>query len=170
MAPTAHTDATDLTYDEIRRYAERIGRRHEIYDEQGCADLDYLLNRLGGVVEVHDSNESLKVRGKGDFTVYIPSTTSPRRDRFTIAHEIAHYFLHYRYPKLSGEQAYWRGGRSVAETEANVFAASLLMPEDSFTEAYSALDGDLWRLASRFEVSPAAAEVRAATLRLPGRS
>lgn len=162
----AHAEATDLSYRAIREWAERIGVEHGMYDDDGCLRVGELLDVLGGTVEICDSTESLRVRGKGDFTINLPSTTSTRRDRFTIAHELGHYFLHYRYRDEQGEKTYGRGGRSVAETEANVFAASLLMPEGPFIAAYQDLGGDLWRIASRFEVSPAAAEVRAKTVGL----
>jgi hypothetical protein len=57
-------------------------------------------------------------------------------------------------------------GRDRAETEADLFAAALLMPHDTFSEAFVAYDGDVWQLSARFGVSPAAARVRAQVLGL----
>ena len=99
-------------------------------------------------------------------TIFIPHHTSARRDRFTKAHELGHYFLHYLYPKVSGEARFGRGARDRAETEANVFASALLMPSEQFKRAYAEVGGDVWQLASRFDVSPRAAEVRAEVLGL----
>lgn len=160
------TEPSRLSYDAIRAYAERIGAHHEVYDDTGRADVDLLLEKVGGVIEFHDSNESMNVEGHGRFRIFLPSFTSSRRDRFTKAHELAHYFLHYLEPGVEGAAVFHRGGRSLAETQANVFASSLLMPEGPFRAAWADLGSDFWRLAERFDVSPAAAEVRAKVLSL----
>lgn len=162
---TIATTASGLSYAAISTYAEEIGEHHAIYKDDGWADIDRLIAALGGQVEIADSGESLHVRTKRDFTIFVPFTTSSRRDRFTKAHELGHYFLHYLLPKYRGERRYDRGSRSRAETEANVFAASLLMPESKFRAAHRR-SGDPWKLAGIFEVSPAAADVRAQVLRL----
>lgn len=150
---------------QINDYAVRVGEAFEIYDEHGWANLDLLLSRLGGEVEVRDGLESLVVHRDGTFTVYVPTRTSPRRDRFTIAHEIGHYLLHH----LNGDTSlrrFTRAGSNAAETQANYFAAALIMPQGFFSKAHAELGGDLWRLARRFDVSPAAAQVRCAVLGL----
>ena len=54
--------------------------------------------------------------------------------------------------------------RQVAE--ASLFASALLMPADEFRAAYTEVDGDAWKLAVRFDVSPRAAGVRAQALQL----
>ncbi|MCL2716439.1 MAG: ImmA/IrrE family metallo-endopeptidase, partial [Alphaproteobacteria bacterium] len=57
--------------------------------------------RLGGRIEYRDARgtgeapESIVVRSAADFTIVLPAMTSPERDRFTIAHEPGHLFLHY---------------------------------------------------------------------------
>ncbi|NQX11833.1 ImmA/IrrE family metallo-endopeptidase [Microbacteriaceae bacterium VKM Ac-2855] len=157
------------TSNSIRAYAERIGESHGIYDGNGRANIEGLVRDLGGIIEPRDGSESLIVREKGNFKVFIPFFTSERRDRFTVAHELGHYFLHYRFVqehKEYGEpaQVFNRGGRGRAETEANTFAASLLMPERQFRDAYRDLGGDAFDLADRFDVSPASARVRCAVL------
>lgn len=149
----------------IEQYADKVARAHRVTAD-GRADLDTLVDRLGGTVCTRDGGESLHVRGIGDFTIYLPHLTSRMRDRFTIAHELGHYFLHYRYRAVCGELSYARGGRDRAETEANVFAAALLMPTGPFTARWQGCDGDHWQVAEHFGVSPAAAAVRADTLGL----
>lgn len=160
------TKPSNLTNSTIANYAELVGNHHKVYDDSGRADIAGLLSKLGGAVEYEHDSESLHVRRKGDFTVFIPRFTSERRDRFTIAHELGHYFLHYLYAKAPDEKTFARGGRDRAETEANVFASSLLMPAEKFTDAYATFDGDSWKLSVQFDVSPAAAEVRAQVLGL----
>ncbi|WP_284753197.1 ImmA/IrrE family metallo-endopeptidase [Arthrobacter sp. efr-133-R2A-120] len=160
------TEPSNLKASAIQEYACQVGDAYHVYDEQGCADLDLLLQKLGGTTEYASDSESLHVRNVGDFTVYLPQFTSNRRDRFTKAHELGHYFLHYLYPKLTGECSFARGDRNRAETEANIFASALLMPAEPFQRAHKAYNGDAWHLALHFDVSPAAAAVRAEVLGL----
>ncbi|WP_080559278.1 ImmA/IrrE family metallo-endopeptidase [Prescottella equi] len=152
----------------INDYAVRVGEAYGIYSPDGCADLDHLLQQLGGEVEVRDGVESLAIDKKsGTFTVFVPGHTSPRRDRFTIAHEVGHYLLHH----LNADEGnrlwrFTRLGSNGAETQANIFAAALIMPEAHFRRAYSELNGNVHAIASRFDVSPAAASVRCSVLGL----
>lgn len=161
----ARTQPARLTNQAIADYAERIGRHHGIYSS-GRADLDMLLKKIGGSVDYAETEESLHVRSRGDFTIFLPYFTSKARDRFTIAHELGHYFLHYRLAKVEGNKRFGRGDRNRAETEANVFASALLMPAEDFTQLWHEVDGDEWQVARRLDVSPAAASVRAEVLGL----
>ncbi|WP_186288444.1 ImmA/IrrE family metallo-endopeptidase [Burkholderia gladioli] len=158
----------------IGELAENLAR-HTQY-EIG-SDLQSLVERLGGQMRYQDiweleSSESgsIEVRGDKDFVITIAAHTSRARDRFTIAHELGHYFLHYRLPKLKGKDSgplrAARYGGDQAEVEANWFAASFLMPEGPFKEAFQATRGDLVALASQFGVSTSAASVRAKSLGL----
>jgi hypothetical protein len=160
------TEPSRLSYDAIRDYAERVGEHYDIYDRSGSGDVRDLVRQLGGKVAVGDSRESLHVNGPGDFTIFLPHITSSRRDRFTIAHELGHYFLHYLHPKRDASASFGRGERNVVETQANVFAASLLMPTKEFREAWRRHNGNARALATIFDVSPAAVEVRAEVLGL----
>lgn len=159
-------EALPVSTAQINDYARRVGTEFQIYDADGRADLGLLLSKLGGDVEVKDGAESLIIHDDETFTIYVPARTSPRRDRFTIAHELGHYLLHH----LNGDQTvrrFTRLGSNGAETQANYFAAALIMPAEQFRKAHSELGGDRWRLARRFDVSPAAAEVRCSVLGLP---
>jgi predicted transcriptional regulator len=147
----------------IEEYAQRVGDAHDVYTD-GRADVLSLVADLGGAVETRDGGESLKVHKTGRFTIFLPRFTSEMRDRFTIAHELGHYFLHYRYANVDGPMSYARGGRNRAETEANVFAATLLMPAEQFAKKWVEMGEDAWRVAGHFGVSPAAARVRAEVL------
>lgn len=78
--------------------------------------------------------------------ILIAQNDSPLRQRFSIAHEIGHYVLHY-YGKLFEEKDQEKHisfrdntsslGFSVREIEANFFAANLLMPENKVKELYN---------------------------------
>lgn len=159
-----------LSYSAIAKYAQQIADEHEVIDERGYVDVHELLNKLGGEIEVDDRAESLEVREPGDFTVIIPTHTSQLRDRFTIAHELGHYFLHYRAPDSHrvGERTstFTRLGRNVAETQANVFASNILMPADHFQGVFERSGRDMAMVARHFAVSVPAAKVRAEYLGL----
>lgn len=163
---TSTTEASNLSTQAIQKYAETVADHYGIHGASGSADLDTLLDKLGGRVKYSDGPEALHVDGPGNFDVSIPSFTSARRDRFTLAHELGHYFLHYLYPKVEGPKSFARGDRNRAETQANVFASSLLMPEAKYTAAFKKYDGDIMSLAVHFDVSPDAARVRASVLGL----
>ena len=132
------------------------------------ADAWELVNRLGGRLQVQDifsnsfDDDTLFVHGPHDFDMVLSSVSGPRRDRFTIAHELGHYFLHShqgRYPLVAA-----RSGSDRAEWEANWFAAGFLMPTVQFLAAMNR--GDSSRLlAAQFGVSESAAEIRKKVLK-----
>lgn len=59
-----------------------------------------------------------------------------------------------------------RYGQNKAETEANWFAASFLMPEEEFRNYYEEVSGNLLLLSEKFKVSQQAATVMAGHLGL----
>lgn len=101
--------------------------------------------------------------------VYNSTIASPGRINFTLGHEFGHYLLHrLAYPKgfqCSGEDmASWESEYGQLEHQANVFAASLLMPLDDFraqvdNRSRPSLD-DLGGCADRYDVSLIAATLR----------
>lgn len=147
--------------------AEKFARDVEL--QPGDA-LETIVERLGGRVcykaldEADFDDGSIVVEGQGDFTITLPTYTGAARDRFTIAHELGHYFLHY--PLCCAPMAAKRYGSDRVEWEANWFAAGLLMPSAQFQSAYETYAGDLAKLAALFRVSMQAATIRAKSLGL----
>ncbi|MCL2588798.1 MAG: ImmA/IrrE family metallo-endopeptidase [Oscillospiraceae bacterium] len=92
----------------------------------------------------------------------------PERQRFTIAHELGHYFLHF--DRNSSEENVWisfRGERNKEEYEADMFAAELLMPEELVRAKYKDLPVPyVSALAKEFKVSGAAMRYRLDTLNM----
>lgn len=101
--------------------------------------------------------------------VYNRAISSPGRINFTLGHEFGHYLLHrVAYPKgfqcSSEDMANWKSEYGQLEQQANIFAASLLMPLDDFraqidTSNRPSLD-DLGGCADRYDVSLIAATLR----------
>ena len=157
-------EPSPLSNKAISEYATRVAETYRIFENAQKADLRKLVNSLGGRIsqsrEVF-AREALTVYAPGQFDIHVPPITSDRRDRFTIAHELGHYFLHYVHPGKTEAMVFGRGQSNRAETQANYFAASLLMPEERFREARRRHGDDWWSLSEVFGVSPSAAEVRA---------
>ena len=115
------------------------------------------------------------VRENGNVMIGVNPDQHPNRQRFTIAHELAHFFLHYADGMGHLEhvdtdfRVSWRNSISSQgvdwnEIEANRFAAALLMPEHMLRkdlDQFQMLDRDaVQRLASMYKVSRLAMHFR----------
>lgn len=172
-----YTDAKQcmLTKQQIFRIAEGLAAQLEF--EPGD-DIVAVVERLGGRVSVEttllldpERTGSLYVNAIDDFEIIVPSHTSSARDRFTIAHELGHYFLHYVRPSQRGELenervVALRKGSNRIEWEANWFAAAFLMPAERFAAAMEQHGNSHAAVARQFDVSERAVEVRAQDLGL----
>lgn len=79
-----------------------------------------------------------------EFSIFIEESHHFNRKRFTLAHELGHYFLHNEVIKTDGiyidnkESLMFRGlVYSEEEHEANMFAAEYLMPENEVRKLYN---------------------------------
>jgi Zn-dependent peptidase ImmA (M78 family) len=130
---------------------------------------------LGIAVELADFGEEVSgvlVRTDGASMIGVNWLHHPNRQRFTIAHEIGHYCLHEGGTFIDkGVTARFRdqasgSGTSLEEHEANLFAATLLMPAEMVQKAAElrpfALDDEdaLKRFADQFGVSAQAMLIR----------
>jgi Zn-dependent peptidase ImmA (M78 family) len=114
----------------------------------------------------------------GQTVIAINPSQHRNRQRFTIAHELGHFFLHHedQMEHVDGDfRVHWRDGRSSEgvdwnEIEANRFAAELLMPESMLrkdVEQYGTINRDVVQhLASLYEVSRIAMQYRLVNLAL----
>jgi len=107
---------------------------------------------------------SIEPRGSS-FVIKVNRYEPKARQRFTIAHEIAHFLLHR--DRISGglvDSVLYRSKlASRLETEANKLAADIIMPKEAITDHISTSamhDDQIDRLAERFNVSRQAAEIR----------
>lgn len=140
--------------------------------------IEAVVAQLGGAISYRNpvgeaKPESIRVEPDRSFKIFLSSMTSVSRDRFTIAHELGHLFLHF--PKVqklypdAGMRAYrWVEDNNPqlqrCEWEANWFAASFVMPEQAFRDNF---DGSrLEATALHFGVSEAACKIRAESLKL----
>lgn len=116
-----------------------------------------VMDDLSGCVYMHN----------GIFKIAVNAYQNAQRQRFTLAHELAHIINDYNGNcnfKIDDQIMFRDKSNSTIEQNANAFAAELLMPQSEFANAirngYSKID----QLATYFNVSPAAARYRASKL------
>lgn len=107
--------------------------------------------------------------GPSGFAIYVNATEHPNRQRFTIAHEIAHYVLH-RDLIESGivDDTMYRSEQmsNVFEAQANRMAADILMPVRLVKAMWPHAAGSVDTMASSFGVSKDAMRIRLEALGL----
>jgi Zn-dependent peptidase ImmA (M78 family) len=102
-------------------------------------------------------------KNKDEIAIYVKNSEMRTRKRFTVAHELGHLFLHLTDQDgnfVDGDVQLFRGvERSWKETEANQYAAALLMPR-KWVVKHRASGYTTEELAELFDVSPSAMEFR----------
>ena len=129
---------------EIEEEAKKILLRHGLYSIP--VDPVVLANKLGiqanNAVFSDDGIAGMTAKREGKILLLIDQNDHPFRKRFTIAHELAHHFLHlfdedeivhkkidmFRFSTPEQGELFTKKRRW--EIEANRFAAALLMPEE----------------------------------------
>lgn len=147
-------------------------------------EIEKVPKKLGGklryVERVEDHNVEAMIKKVDDtFEIQIRQDVYHLRNRFSIAHELGHLFMHMGYiideelwkdTDDYKDSVYYRYGHTVEEHEANEFAAAFLMPKDIFIEIaekhYEGGTYNLQPIADFFKVSIEAARVRGRRLGL----
>lgn len=105
----------------------------------------------------------------GKFEIRINRNESRERQRYTLAHELAHFLLHRDRisdgTTIKDNRLYRSGAPEQVEYEANRLAADLIMPEHMIARDVHRLNGfsledALEKLASEWQVSKSALEIR----------
>lgn len=138
-------------------------------------DLEALVTKLGLKLERRgmdkDMSGALVKTGPHEYTIHVNALHPETRQRFTIAHELGHY-VHHRarlgdgvndnraYRTTNTDAHYNPRIGSKQETEANKFAASLLMPADA-VNAMLRQGVSIDEMARRLGVSKHAMSIRA---------
>lgn len=131
----------------MTRRAEIEGRAEEILRDHGMLDMAVDPIRLAHSAGVRVFNakfgdediHGLLARRTGAASIYVEADDAPVRKRFTVAHELGHFYLHLagadgefvdsadNFRTRADPDADWMPERR-REWEANVFASALLMP------------------------------------------
>ena len=130
-------------------------------------DITALATALGLAVyddeDLQDGVSGVIRRDGSGYRINVNPNDSYRRQRFTIAHECAHYLLHRE--KIGDgitDDAMYRSDKmtTAEEYEANNMAAELIMPKISVLEQFNAGNDTFSGLAETFAVSVPAMRVR----------
>ncbi len=105
---------------------------------------------------------------KGRYTIYVSVLHPEEIKRFTLAHELAHFFLHKEHigDGIEDDTLYRSGLSNKIEIEANRLASDIIMPAETIKKAldtYENIRGQdkiVKRLADDFKVSVPAMKVR----------
>lgn len=165
------------TLKEIEECAERILEANSIRSvpipvEEIARKENILVSEAGS-----KSVSGVLFRKEGVAFIALNSSESPVRRRFTLAHELGHYFLHpnkntfieYRDNKEKDKDQVVRSSK---EIEANKFAAAILMPKKFLMEDVSAFTNSgvtsahVSFLAKKYEVSEKAMTYRLMNLNI----
>ncbi len=164
---------------DIEKFTEDLLRRHDLF--KASIDIKKIVKKESIPLipyELGDEISGMLVLENGQARIGYNQDHHKVRQRFTIAHELGHYFLHSKSDEdklfLSHAQVMFRKNTSKEvsfkkEKEANMFAASILMPKFLIEEAYdkilnenSKIDDDqiVWHLSTQFVVSQLAMSYR----------
>lgn len=168
---------TTINVNKIEWDAEHLLQEHGITSIP--VDPVVLANRVN--IQVHnavfkDNQISGAISKRDGVTkIYVNTTDPPTRKRFTIAHELGHYILHFHDSDgemIDTEAVMFRSTevdpadeQGVQETEANRFAAALLMPAALVRQEYKST-GSIRGMARIFNVSEDAMYNRLKSLRI----
>lgn len=154
-----------------------------VLEEAGITSIPVDLNYIAAKYQIKlvgyslsDDISGLLVIKEGQITIASNDNQSEMRRRFTIAHELGHYFLAHQRDGLfvdtyKNDLKLYRNSESstgeiLQEREANAFAAALLMPRHHVKRKIAELnidptsDDDLSSLAKQFKVSTQAITYR----------
>lgn len=145
------------------------------YRKHAPVDVEGLAGALG--VNIHraylpqDISGMIEPSSAGNYVITVNAGDAPTRQRFTVAHELAHFILHetrigsgidddrtYRSTDAGRYHNTTIGPRE--ETEANKIAAAILMPYDLIAARKEDGVDDVGQLANEFGVSRHAMSIR----------
>ncbi len=116
-----------------------------------------------------ESGSLKKEKKTGVWIMTVNSLHHPHRQRFTIAHEIAHRIRHAANSDCFEDKTFFRNSETNwMEAEANNFAAALLMPNKAFNNFVENESSKVEDIAMYFKVSSHAVRIRAKVLGYDG--
>jgi Zn-dependent peptidase ImmA (M78 family) len=156
---------------EWRRLSPGIRSLIERYQSHVPVDLQGLAKALGLPVKAATlppgRSGEIRPDGSGGYIIRVNRHDNPGRQRFTVAHEIAHFLLHRELigAGISDDALYRSNQSDRVEAQANRLAADLVMPaamvEDAMSKAEQFGSPDVAaQLAATFLVSPSAMSIR----------
>lgn len=147
------------TPDTAVRFAKNMGVNMIPFDIENFIHI--LGISLNKIIMENDISGMLEKTNDGLWRISINSLHHRKRQRFTMAHELGHYFLHRSRYNLFTDKALYRSSNMTSmEYEANNFAGALLMPKDNLVSFFNDGEIDIEKIADHFDVSALAAKIR----------
>jgi Zn-dependent peptidase ImmA (M78 family) len=163
------SDLPNLTTpDDLISFAEKNGIET---DPINIAELAQHLNITTRYEPMDDDQSGSLVKNKksGQWVMTVNSLHHPHRQRFTMAHEIAHRICHAAQSDEFRDNVFFRNKETnPMEIEANKFASSLLMPKDKFSSFIKNESSKVEDISKFFRVSSIAVRIRAKQLGFSG--
>lgn len=158
---TAPRPSIEYTAQEAARDARRLAESMSL--SKAPFDVESLATAIGIRVLHQPMDSSLSgflKKSPDGWVIGVNALHHPRRQRFTIAHELGHYFLH-RHKGEFTDEAMFRSdaASSPDEWDANRFASMVLMPAE-LVGPLLARGASIEELANNFGVSNIAASFR----------
>ncbi|MBK1809130.1 ImmA/IrrE family metallo-endopeptidase [Clostridium sp. YIM B02505] len=159
---------------ENKTICDRVKEIREQYGLIGTAVDPLIIAQENGIKILEKSNLTINgepvsgaiIKKNNDITIYVNAEDSKVRKRFTVAHEIAHYYLHLDKNKQFVDLKR-NNSKAPMELEADEFAGCLLMDTEHVNERYEKAksiglsnEGIVSVLAGIFVVSDAAMYTR----------
>lgn len=170
---------------EARAELESLGEPWDAY----TVDVEFVATLLFGLGVQHVPDLRVGSREYAAFLdgdaklIAVEGRHHEHRQRFSVAHEVGHYVLHFQPQPRAGSRFICsqadmevaaetgpdldRGLHLRREWEANLFAGELLMPAQPVLAMFRVVGGRTAQLARHFKVSPQAMEIRLRRLPLP---
>lgn len=164
-------------YNYIEEIAQELLKRYNCY--KAGFNVYNFANKLKITVlnkDMSDDVSGLFVRKGNESIISVNKNETKQRKRFTVAHELGHFFLHSdekpvfvdKSPKVLYRNSASSTGELHQEREANAFAAALLMPRGllkrEILNANKTTPNPIKLLSDKFEVSEQAMSFRLANL------
>lgn len=163
-----------MTSREYKRIQDPTKEILQRYLSEYPVKLGHLAKELGVAIKVSSMNTGVSgqiKREDGDYLIRVNRHEARERQRFTIAHELAHFLLHKSVidssPEGIKDNVLYRSGEPERiEYEANRLAADIVMPmtlvQKVLKEEFDGVvtEATIESLAARFQVSKAAMEIR----------
>ncbi|MCA6085778.1 ImmA/IrrE family metallo-endopeptidase [Candidatus Endomicrobiellum agilis] len=166
LRQTTRSDNTLNTSDSLLDYASQNNIKTDPLDLEALASsLKIKIKKI----ERQDDISGMLFKKDNNYIIEINSLNHLRRQRFTLAHELAHFCLHRHLNTAFKDVVFFRGAdQSIEEIQANDFASKLVMPEKKFREAVAQGKNSIEQLSDLFQVSSLAVRVRAKNLGFSG--
>ncbi|MCG8607360.1 ImmA/IrrE family metallo-endopeptidase [bacterium] len=163
---------------ELRKISPEHKEILDKYLSEYPVKLGSLARELGvGAIKVSSMRTGVSgqiTKENGDYIIRVNRNEARERQRFTIAHELAHYLLHQHVidsspDGITDNVLYRSGAPERIEYEANRLAADLVMPMELIEQKLNrdfrgvVTEATIESLAASFGVSKAAMEIRLST-------